>query len=94
MWKSRSDSSRIVADEELFFKSGTMQEERIRSKHQEHIEQFIGAALAGIEAPGSDDPEYQDFTDAHKSAFGEVAPDGILKFEYDTVIRYGELQSV
>ncbi len=79
-------------DESAFFEPGTVIEESISAPHEESEEEFIGAALAGMESPSPGDADYGPFVEAHRKAFNEIAENGVFSFHYDTVITLGRIR--
>lgn len=91
-WKKRNTGSIRVVDESEFFEAGTVREESISASHEESEEEFIGAALAGMESPSPGDSDYGPFVESHRKAFGEIAENGVFSFHYDTVIALGRIR--
>jgi len=93
-WMKRNAGSIRVVDESEFFEAGTVREESIPAAYEESEEEFIGAALAGMESPSQGDADYGSFVEAHRRAFSEIAENGVFSFHYDTVITLGRIRQL
>jgi SAM-dependent methyltransferase len=93
-WRERMRAAHTVTDARTFFEPSSVETTRIEADHAEGIEPFVGAALAALEAPEPGDADFEAYVAAHREAFEEAAPDGVLRLRYDTVVTVGRLRGL